>query len=168
MLKEIIKANGLTGTSQEVFDRLRENVSIPITTAYNGGMLEEAIGIPALETVLAAIEASPLRVVRLAAVALGTKDGLTLHDKFELIDSLNISSQIKSQLKALGAETKTRYESLGGEGSITLQDVTQALFSIAIDARRSVLLDAAEDAIQAYREDLSSWDGVSPEPKLGG
>lgn len=160
MLRDIVKT--ISGTPEEVFAYLSEAVTVPNTRSYNGGNLEELLGMQATETILAKIESSPSRLVRLSLFALGTKDGVTLHDKLDLINSLGLSSDLQQDLIALAQETKSRFSSLGGSGELTLDDVT-----LAID--KNTLEDTAINALQSYREALTVWDGdPSTRPVLGG
>jgi hypothetical protein len=63
-------------------------------------------------------------------------------------------------IKAIGKPVQTYYASQGGVDSVP----SELAISLARD--KAAKEDAAVDRLQAYREALASWDGVSQEPVL--
>ncbi len=55
-----------------------------------------------------------------------------------------------------------------GLDTLSPQEVEAALAEVLLDAQKATLEDAAIDALQTFREELSAWDGSGNPPVLGG
>jgi hypothetical protein len=102
-----------------------------------------------------------------ACMAMSNPTGLLLSDakSQSLVDILSLlgswPDSVRDAVKALGGVDRFRWQSEGYEVTPTLESVTLAM-------TKETLEDAAKDALQAYREALSAWDGTGDAPVLGG
>jgi hypothetical protein len=99
-------------------------------------------------------------------IAMST-NGLSLStaERQGVIDALATDGEwpdaVRDAVKALGGVYQPRWQTLGYEVAPTLE-------SVSLAATKQQLEDSAVDALQAFREALSAWDGSDPAPVLGG
>jgi hypothetical protein len=147
---------------------LLESVWVPTNATITVAAIVEAVGLDAGRLVLGTIQAASAQDPILASSyqALSTV-GMSLSgaDRQGLIDALATAGQwpdaVRDAVKALGGVRCPRWQIEGYANQPTLQQITTEL-------RKQELEDSAVDALQAFREALSSWDGSGDAPVLGG
>jgi hypothetical protein len=147
---------------------LLETVWVPTNRQVLFADITGAVGLEATALVVGTIKAAsasnPLMDTILIAMS---SVGLSLStaERQGVIDSLAIAGEwpdaVRDAVKALGGVWRTRWQSEGYESEPTLESVT-------LEVTKHQLESDAIDALQAFREALSAWDGSGDAPVLGG
>jgi hypothetical protein len=154
--------------AQERLAYLLESVWVPTNKQVLFADITGAVGLEAtalvVGTIKAAAASNPLMDTILIAMS---SVGLSLStaERQGVIDSLAIAGEwpdaVRDAVKALGGVWRPRWQSEGYESEPTLEAVT-------LEVTKQQLESDAIDALQAFREALSAWDGSGPAPVLGG
>jgi len=155
-------------TNDERLAYLLDSIWVPTNRPVLFADITAVVGLEAtaliVGTMKAASAANPLMDTIIIAMS---TNGLSLStaERQGVIDALATAGQwpteVCNAVKALGGASKPRWQTLGYEVAPTLESVTLA-------ATKKQLEDSAVDALQAFREALSSWDGSGDAPVLGG
>jgi enoyl-CoA hydratase/carnithine racemase len=155
-------------TNDERLAYLLESIWVPTNRPVLFADITAVVGLEAtaliVGTMKAASAANPLMDTIIIAMS---TNGLSLStaERQGVIDALATAGQwpdaVRDAVKALGGASKPRWQTLGYEIAPTLE-------SVALAATKKQLEDSAVDALQAFREALSAWDGSGDAPVLGG
>jgi hypothetical protein len=155
-------------TNEQRLAYLLESVWVPTNRPVLFADITAVVGLEAtaliVGTMKAASAANPLMDTIIIAMS---TNGLSLStaERQGVIDALATAGQwpteVCNAVKALGGASKPRWQTLGYEVAPTLE-------SVSLAATKKQLEDSAVDALQAFREALSSWDGSGDAPVLGG
>jgi hypothetical protein len=155
-------------TNDERLAYLLDSIWVPTNRPVLFADITAVVGLEAtaliVGTMKAASAANPLMDTIIIAMS---TNGLSLStaERQGVIDALATAGQwpteVRNAVKALGGASKPRWQTLGYEIAPTLE-------SVSLAATKKQLEDSAVDALQAFREALSSWDGSGDAPVLGG
>jgi hypothetical protein len=155
--------------AQERLDYLLE--TIPTNRQIIVADIIAAVGVDASGLVLGTLQAAAATNPVLAAAyqALITV-GISLSDELRqgMIDQLALASQSQAENLRWSNELRDAVKALGRVPRWTTAgyDTEPTLSQITTEVRKQELEDAAIDRLQAFREALSSWDGIGEEPVL--
>lgn len=155
-------------TAQERLDYLLATEFVPTNKQVLFADITAAVGLEATALVVGTIKAASASnpLMDTIIIAMST-NGLSLStaERQGVIDALAIAGEwpnaVRDAVKSLGGVWRPRWQIEGYESEPTLEAVTLA-------ATKKQLEELAVDALQAFREALSSWDGSGDAPVLGG
>jgi enoyl-CoA hydratase/carnithine racemase len=155
-------------TNDERLAYLLDSIWVPTNRPVLFADITAIVGLEATALIVGTMKAASATnpLMDTIIIAMST-NGLSLStaERQGVIDALATAGQwpteVRNAVKALGGASKPRWQTLGYEIAPTLESVTLA-------ATKRQLEDSAVDALQAFREALSAWDGSGDAPVLGG